>query len=417
MSPNVHEAELGLEIIDDSPYQNRSDYDPDELDRLADDIRLHGQLDAILVVPSGIRFRIVSGHRRVRALAKLGRTTARCRVVEGWDAAQEAAAVNAANNLHLQPSDADRFAGIQTMLDLGIDLESIASAGHEKLDTVRQAARGKERASHAAAGRQLDFETWKIIDSYDEWLDDADVEAIADASERWEALEYAVDRKKARQAEQLRADLEASGIPVIDKRPEFDYWPVDEDCGHDEQVAVVVNCSWMEAPEIDRYCSHPDHAPAEEKPDPEAEAAKAAQKQRQTTVEALKTTVDEWLATLTPDTAHPSIIQAARDQLAEDLRHSLPRDKDDQPALPEGEGIDQLALLVLANRSLPGLYAYHVLYADKPLEDAWSRKTVRAWLDALDLCTTAGYEPAENVIALAAWNRERLAEAETEKGA
>src|SRR3984957_20510042 len=61
---------IPMDRIDPNPFQPRSDFDPAELESLAESIRVQGVLQPILVRPNPTipeRFQIVAGERRFRA--------------------------------------------------------------------------------------------------------------------------------------------------------------------------------------------------------------------------------------------------------------------------------------------------------------------------------------------------------------
>jgi len=62
--------QLGIELIDDSPFQVRLDYG--DIEGLAADIKKRGLLQPILVRPKGNRFEVVHGHRRLQAVRVIG---------------------------------------------------------------------------------------------------------------------------------------------------------------------------------------------------------------------------------------------------------------------------------------------------------------------------------------------------------
>jgi ParB family chromosome partitioning protein len=66
---------LPIDQIDPNPFQPRSDFDPVELESLADSIRVQGILQPIMVRPSPSapdRYQIVAGERRFRAAMQAG---------------------------------------------------------------------------------------------------------------------------------------------------------------------------------------------------------------------------------------------------------------------------------------------------------------------------------------------------------
>lgn len=58
--------------VDPNPYQPRQDFDPAEIDSLAESIREHGLIQPIVVRRMGERFQLVAGDRRLRASIKAG---------------------------------------------------------------------------------------------------------------------------------------------------------------------------------------------------------------------------------------------------------------------------------------------------------------------------------------------------------
>lgn len=63
---------IPLALVDDSPYQPRLEYDPEEIDSLAKTMAIATQADPIKVRKVGDRFELISGHRRKRAALSLG---------------------------------------------------------------------------------------------------------------------------------------------------------------------------------------------------------------------------------------------------------------------------------------------------------------------------------------------------------
>lgn len=63
---------IPLALVDDSPYQPRLEYDPEEIDALAKTMAATSQADPIKVRKVGERFELISGHRRKRAAISLG---------------------------------------------------------------------------------------------------------------------------------------------------------------------------------------------------------------------------------------------------------------------------------------------------------------------------------------------------------
>lgn len=63
---------IQLDLIDDSPYQPRMVIDEEEIDDLAKTMAAARQADPIKVRPAGVRYELISGHRRTRAARSLG---------------------------------------------------------------------------------------------------------------------------------------------------------------------------------------------------------------------------------------------------------------------------------------------------------------------------------------------------------
>jgi ParB family chromosome partitioning protein len=79
MAPNpergVPVGAIAIDRVDANPFQPRSDFDPAELESLAESIRVQGVLQPILVRPHPTvpeRFQIVAGERRFRAAMQAG---------------------------------------------------------------------------------------------------------------------------------------------------------------------------------------------------------------------------------------------------------------------------------------------------------------------------------------------------------
>jgi ParB family transcriptional regulator, chromosome partitioning protein len=81
--------ELSLDLLDDNPYNPRRFYLQESIDRLAINLSNIGQQSPIQVAirqDAAGRFTIIEGHRRVRALRKLGRETVKAIVVDKSEA-------------------------------------------------------------------------------------------------------------------------------------------------------------------------------------------------------------------------------------------------------------------------------------------------------------------------------------------
>jgi ParB family chromosome partitioning protein len=75
-------SELPISLIDPNPYQPRQEFDPAELEGLADSVRTHGVLQPVVVRAAGHRYQLVAGERRLRAVQLLGWQNIPVRIVE-----------------------------------------------------------------------------------------------------------------------------------------------------------------------------------------------------------------------------------------------------------------------------------------------------------------------------------------------
>ena len=78
-------GEIPLAQVDPNPFQPRTDFDPAELDSLADSIKIHGLLQPVVVREAGDRYQLVAGERRFRAAQTLGLQTIPARIVKLTD--------------------------------------------------------------------------------------------------------------------------------------------------------------------------------------------------------------------------------------------------------------------------------------------------------------------------------------------
>jgi ParB family chromosome partitioning protein len=122
---------IAMDMIDANPFQPRSDFDPAELESLAESIRVQGILQPILVRPhpsAPERFQIVAGERRFRAAmqAGLNEIPAIQRQMDDSDAA----VVALVENLQRQDLNAiEEAEGYQRLLtDFGLTHEALGYA-------------------------------------------------------------------------------------------------------------------------------------------------------------------------------------------------------------------------------------------------------------------------------------------------
>lgn len=139
--------EIGVHLVEPSPYQARREIPPDQLSELAESIRSEGLLQPIVVRKSGEKFQLIAGERRWRAFQQLKIKTIPARVVEASNASS--AALGLIENLQregLNPiEEAHGYASL--IRDFDLTQESAA-------DRV-----GKGRASVANSLRLLSLES------------------------------------------------------------------------------------------------------------------------------------------------------------------------------------------------------------------------------------------------------------------
>lgn len=122
----VHEVAVSL--IDPNPLQPRSQFDPEDLRTLADSINEYGVLQPLVVEPTGDRYRLVAGERRLRAsqLAGLSRVPVVVRPAGPDRARLEMALVENLQRSDLSPLDEAR-AFTRLCDEFGLTQEAVAN--------------------------------------------------------------------------------------------------------------------------------------------------------------------------------------------------------------------------------------------------------------------------------------------------
>ena len=122
----VHEVAVSL--IDPNPLQPRSQFDPEDLRTLADSINEYGVLQPLVVEPTGDRYRLVAGERRLRAsqLAGLSRVPVVVRPAGPDRARLEMALVENLQRTDLSPLDEAR-AFTRLCDEFGLTQEAVAN--------------------------------------------------------------------------------------------------------------------------------------------------------------------------------------------------------------------------------------------------------------------------------------------------
>lgn len=82
--------EIGVQLIEPSPYQARREIPPEQLSELAESIRAEGLLQPIVVRKVGERFQLIAGERRWRAFQLLQIKSIPARIVEASNASSAA---------------------------------------------------------------------------------------------------------------------------------------------------------------------------------------------------------------------------------------------------------------------------------------------------------------------------------------
>ena len=82
--------EVGVHLIEPSPYQARREIAPEHLSELAESIRSEGLLQPIVVRKTGDKFQLIAGERRWRAFQLLKIKTIPARIVEASNASSAA---------------------------------------------------------------------------------------------------------------------------------------------------------------------------------------------------------------------------------------------------------------------------------------------------------------------------------------
>ena len=135
--------EIGVHLIEPSPYQARREIPAEQLNELAESIRAEGLLQPIVVRRQGDRFQLIAGERRWRAFQQLKIRASPARIVEASNAS--AAALGLIENLQREGLNAIEEAHGYASLIRDFDLTQESAA--ERV--------GKGRASVANSLRLL----------------------------------------------------------------------------------------------------------------------------------------------------------------------------------------------------------------------------------------------------------------------
>ncbi len=156
---------VSVRLIDSNPAQPRQEFDPDEMQSLAESLTTHGLLQPVVVRRQKDRYQLVAGERRLRAAIQAGWTEVPVNVVEADD--REVAELAIIENLQRKDlNPLEKAASFQKYLDqygctqedlagrLKLDRSTIANLIRllELPDTVQEALRrGQITQGHARA--------------------------------------------------------------------------------------------------------------------------------------------------------------------------------------------------------------------------------------------------------------------------
>ena len=114
--PASAQAQVSVEVIEQSPFQPRKGFDDDELSSLSASIKTHGVLQPLVVRQVGDRFQLVAGERRLRAARAAGLASVPVTVVNFNDQeALEAALIENIQRADLNPIE--KAMGFKDYLD------------------------------------------------------------------------------------------------------------------------------------------------------------------------------------------------------------------------------------------------------------------------------------------------------------
>lgn len=216
------------------PSDNNPRQDFGDIDALAAAIRATNSqcVNPPIVVRDGNAYRIVDGERRYRALRKIWHALPD-RVVEvlvcsGYDEADEAVAMLATDDK--KPlTEAERAAGTQRMLLLGVEDVRVAGAAHADEEVVHRARR---MAKKVGEGYVCTIEQLAAAADLE---DEEDAQAVMEAGEewRWVANNRARLQRQRREFEDLCEAVRERGCTVLEKGAE------DPDAGEWHRVCYV----------------------------------------------------------------------------------------------------------------------------------------------------------------------------------
>lgn len=163
------EKQVKISMIDEPDGIIRMEIDQEEISGLAESIKSIGQLQAILIRPTGERFEIVFGHRRFLACQKIGFVTIRAMVKDLDDITT--ALMRATENVERKDISPIEEAAVYENLykQLGLTVDQIAermgkSAGliKRRLDLLRMPACLQKAVHKKEIGYSVAEELWSL---------------------------------------------------------------------------------------------------------------------------------------------------------------------------------------------------------------------------------------------------------------
>jgi ParB family transcriptional regulator, chromosome partitioning protein len=129
LSSDLQIREIPLEVIRRNQNQPRREFAEEELNELAESIRAHGVLQAILLFEDGGIYRIIAGERRFRACHQAGLATVPARIIDKPDDSElmQLALIENIQREDLNPLDL--AAGYRSLIEeYGMTQEELASS-------------------------------------------------------------------------------------------------------------------------------------------------------------------------------------------------------------------------------------------------------------------------------------------------
>lgn len=117
---------VGIHLLKPNPYQVRVEYSDSEIEQLARSIKENGLLEPILVRQNGDFYEIIAGHRRFKALQKIGMKEVEVKILSVSDA--KLCEVSLVENLERKDlNPIERATGYRKLIDIfGYTQEQIA---------------------------------------------------------------------------------------------------------------------------------------------------------------------------------------------------------------------------------------------------------------------------------------------------